>query len=49
MRLVESYLEEAGNFRNVRGLDRSPRHMFGDPLYAVVAESTGPYVGGLTG
>ena len=47
MRLVESYLEEAGNFRNVRGLDRSPRRMFGDPLYAVVAESTGPYVGGL--
>ena len=49
MRLVETYLEEADNFRNVRGLDRSPRRMFGDPLYAVVAESTGPYVGGLTG
>jgi SAM-dependent methyltransferase len=42
MRLVESYLEEAGNFRNVRGLDRSPRRVFGDPLYAVVAESAGP-------
>jgi SAM-dependent methyltransferase len=41
MRLVESYLEEADNFHNVRGLDRSPR--------VVVAESTGPYVGGLTG
>jgi SAM-dependent methyltransferase len=49
MRLVESYLEETGTFRNVRGLDRSPRRVFGDPLYAVVAESTGPYVGGLTG
>jgi SAM-dependent methyltransferase len=49
MRLVETYLEEADNFRNVRGLDRSPRRMFGDPLYAVVAESAGPYVGGLTG
>jgi len=49
MRLVESYLEEAGNFRNVRGLDRSPRRVFGDPLYAVVAERAGPYVGGLTG
>ena len=49
MRLVESYLEEAGNFRNVRSLDRSPRRVFGDPLYAVVAESAGPCVGGLTG
>lgn len=43
MRLVESYLEEAGNFRNVRDLDRSPRRLFSDPLYAVVGESTGPY------
>jgi SAM-dependent methyltransferase len=42
VRLVESYLEEAGNFRNVRSLDRSPRRVFGDPLYAVVAESAGP-------
>ena len=49
MRLVESFLEEAGNFSNIRSLDRSPRRMFSDPLYAVVAESTGPYVGGLTG
>jgi hypothetical protein len=46
MRLVESYLEEAGN---VRSLDRSPRRVFGDPLYAVVAQSKGPYAGGLTG
>jgi SAM-dependent methyltransferase len=49
MRLVESYLKEAGNFRDVRSLDRSPRRLVGDPLYAVVAESTGAYIGGLTG
>jgi SAM-dependent methyltransferase len=41
MRLVEEYLREAGNFRNVRSLDRSPRRMFSDPLYAVVGESIG--------
>jgi SAM-dependent methyltransferase len=41
-RLVERYLREAGNFENVRGLDRSPRRLFSDPLYAVVGESTGP-------
>ena len=40
VRLVEGYLEEAGNFRNVRSLDRSPRRLFSDPLYAVVGEST---------
>ena len=49
MRLVEGYFQEAGNFRNVRSLDRSPRRVFSDPLYAVVAESAGPYVGGLRG
>ena len=43
MRLVERYLEEAGNFANIRSLDRSPRRMFSDPLYAVVGDSTGPY------
>jgi len=43
MRLVEEYLREAGNFRNVRSLDRSPRRMFSDPLYAVIGESTGTY------
>jgi len=43
MRLVEGYLAEAGNFENIRGLDRSPRRMFSDPLYAVIGESTGPY------
>ncbi len=42
MRLIEGYLAEAGNFENVRGLDRSPRRMFSDPLYAVIGESTGP-------
>jgi hypothetical protein len=36
MRLAEEYLREAGNFDNVRGLDRSPRRMFSDPLYAVI-------------
>ena len=43
VRLVEEYLRQAGNFENVRGLDRSPRRMFSDPLYAVIGESTGPY------
>ena len=42
MQLVERYLHEAGNFEDVRSLDRSPRRMFSDPLYAVVGESTGP-------
>jgi SAM-dependent methyltransferase len=41
MRLVETYLQEAGNFEGIRSLDRSPRCMFSDPLYAVVGESTG--------
>ncbi len=44
--LVRRYLEEAGNFRSVRSLDRSPRRLFTDPLYAVVGESTGPYAEG---
>ena len=46
MRLLERYLREAGNFESVRSLDRSPRRLFSDPLYAVVGESTGPYAGG---
>jgi SAM-dependent methyltransferase len=46
MNLVERYLREAGNFVDVRGLDRSPRRLFTDPLYAVVGESTGPYAEG---
>ena len=41
MRLVEGYLQGAGSFDNVRSLDRSPRRMFSDPLYAVVGESAG--------
>ncbi len=41
VRLVEGYLQEAGNFENIRGLDRSPRRLVSDPLYAVVGESTG--------
>ena len=41
VRLVQGYLEEAGNFRDVRGLDRSPRRMFSDPLYAVIGEGAG--------
>jgi SAM-dependent methyltransferase len=48
VRLVEEYLREAGNFRNIRSLDRSPRRLFSDPLYAVVGESTGPYSSGLS-
>jgi len=47
MRLVERYLREAGNFRNIRSLDRSPRRLFTDPLYAVIGESTGPYAEGV--
>jgi len=45
LRLVEGYLQEAGNFSNVRSLDRSPRRPFSDPLYAVIGESTGPFTG----
>jgi SAM-dependent methyltransferase len=44
MQLVESYLREAGNWDEIQSLDRSPRRMFSDPLYAVVGRSTGPYV-----
>ena len=46
MRLVERHLQEAGNFRNIRSLDRSPRRLFSDPLYAVIGEGVGPYVEG---
>jgi SAM-dependent methyltransferase len=41
MHLVERYLQEAGNFDNIRSLDRSPRRLFSDPLYAVIGESMG--------
>ena len=40
MKLVERYLQEAGNFQNIRSLDRSPRRLFSDPLYAIVGQST---------
>jgi SAM-dependent methyltransferase len=43
MQLVERYLREAGNWQDVHSLDRSPRRLFTDPLYAVVGRSTGPY------
>jgi SAM-dependent methyltransferase len=43
MKLVESYLEETGNFRSIRSLDRSSRRLFSDPLYAVIGESTAPH------
>ncbi|MBD0357259.1 MAG: methyltransferase domain-containing protein, partial [Rubrobacter sp.] len=43
VRLVEEYLREAGNFENVRGLNRSPWRMFSDPLYAVIGQSTGQH------
>ena len=45
MQLVEQYLREAGNWREIHSLDRSPRRMFSDPLYAVIGYSTGPYTG----
>jgi SAM-dependent methyltransferase len=43
VQLVERYLREAGNWSDVRSLDRSPRRLFTDPLYAVVGYSMGPY------
>jgi hypothetical protein len=39
VRLVEQYLKEAGNWSDVHSLDRSPRRMFSDPLYAVIGYS----------
>jgi SAM-dependent methyltransferase len=42
MRLVEHYLREGGNWNDIQSLDRSPRRMFSDPLYAVVGRSTSP-------
>lgn len=42
MRLVESYLKEAGNWEDIHSLDRSPRRMFSDPLYGVIGRSSGP-------
>jgi ubiquinone/menaquinone biosynthesis C-methylase UbiE len=42
LRLVEGYLRDAGNWDEIAGLDRSPRRLFSDPLYAVVGRSKGP-------
>ena len=47
-RLVEQYLREAGNWNDITSLDRSPRRMFSDPLYAVIARGTGPRERGTT-
>jgi SAM-dependent methyltransferase len=40
--LVQSYFEQAGNWRAIEALDRSPRRWRSDPLYAVVGRSIGP-------
>ncbi len=40
--IVEGYLRDAGNWKELHGLDRSPRRMFSDPLYAVIARSAEP-------
>lgn len=48
MRLVEQYLRGAGNWQDIQNLDRSPRRMFSDPLYAVIGHSTGPCERGTT-
>jgi SAM-dependent methyltransferase len=37
--LVERYLRDAGNWRSIQALDRSPPTPGGDPLFAVVAIS----------
>ncbi|MGY2894732.1 class I SAM-dependent methyltransferase [Deinococcus sp. UYEF24] len=44
--LVQRYLEEAGNWAGIQQLDLSPMkngRRTGDPLYAVVGRSTGPF------
>lgn len=38
LELVKGYLQEAGNWKEIEGLDRSPNR-WGDPLYAVVARA----------
>jgi SAM-dependent methyltransferase len=48
MGLVEGYLREAGNFRDINSLDRSPGRLFSDPLYAVVGRCTGTFAGDRT-
>lgn len=49
IRLVEQYLKEAENFENVRSLDRRPRRLFSDPLYAVIGESMEPRTNAVSG
>jgi len=41
-RLVEQYLQAAGNWSAIERLNRSARPAGGDPLYAVVGRSMGP-------
>lgn len=43
MELVESYLGDAGNWRDVQARDRSPRGFFSDPLYVVTGYSEGEH------
>ena len=38
-RLIERYLQEAGNWRDIQSLDRSPQPGFSDPLFAVIAHA----------
>lgn len=40
---VARMLQEAGNWTDIEQLDRSTRRWRSDPLFAVVARSTGPY------
>ncbi|MEA2642210.1 MAG: hypothetical protein QOF51_3604 [Chloroflexota bacterium] len=42
-RLVEQYLRAAGNWASIQWLDRSPPQPGADPLFAVIARSTGPW------
>jgi hypothetical protein len=39
-RLIERYLDEAGNWRDIQSLDRSPQPGFSDPLLAVIARAS---------
>jgi len=39
-RLIERYLQDAGNWRDIQSLDRSPQPGVSDPLFAVAAHAT---------
>ena len=41
VRLVEVLLYEAGNFENIRSLDRSPQRMVANPLHTMTGENAG--------